>query len=98
MAELRDEWKQLTAAGAVVYGVNPGSGLSHRQFVKKHGFPFPLLVDAGGRIARRYRSGFWRFVRRTVYVLSPRGRVVFSRRGSPPVAEILAAVKGCERP
>jgi len=31
-------------------------------------------------------------VRRTVYVISPDAKIVYSKHGSPPVEEILAAI------
>lgn len=87
---MRDAWKSLQSAGAVVYGVNPSSQSSHLRFAKKHSFPFPLIVDQGARIARAYRSGFWLIVRRTVYIVGPDGIILFARRGKPSPAELLA--------
>lgn len=59
----------------MVYGVNPASAESHARFAARLALPFPLLVDEGGRIARVWRAGFWRIVRRTVYVVTPEGRI-----------------------
>ena len=87
---MRDAWQSLSSANAVVYGVNPSSQSSHHRFATKHAFPFPLLVDEGSRIARAYRSGFWRIVRRTVYIIGPDGRILFAQRGKPSPAELLA--------
>lgn len=92
LGEIRDAWKALEAAGAVVYGVNPFSAESHRKFVQKHNYPFPLLVDAGCRIARAYRSGFWLMVRRTVYIVDPEGRVGYAQRGKPTPVVLLGAM------
>jgi len=75
-----------------VYGVNPASEASHRRYVEKLCLRFPLIVDAGGRIARVFRSGWGPAVRRTVYVISPDAKIVYSKHGSPPVEEILAAI------
>lgn len=76
-----------------MYGVNPSSQRSHRRFAQEQSLPFPLLVDQGARIARAYRCGFWRIVRRTVYVIGPQGRIVFARRGAPSPEQILAALQ-----
>lgn len=80
-------------AGAVVYGVNPAAAASHARFASKLSLPFPLLTDAGGRICRRYRAGFWLLVRRTVYLINAEGRIQAAWRGAPEVDTILAALR-----
>lgn len=90
LQELRDSWHDIVAAGALVYAVNPFSDDSHRRFAEKHNFPFPLIVDKGGRIAHDYGCGFWLLVRRTVYIIGPDGRIRFAQRGKPSPSELLA--------
>lgn len=41
----RDLWDQIQDRNAVVLGVSPDDGESHRQFAKKHHLPFTLLSD-----------------------------------------------------
>ena len=94
MGGLRDAWAPLKAAGAVVYGVNPASSASHRKFFEKLRLPFPLIVDQRGRVARAFRAGWGRLVRRTVYVLRPDGTIALARRGTPPVDDILEVIAG----
>lgn len=77
----------------MVYGVNPASAESHAAFATRLALPFPLLVDEGGRIARSWRAGLWRIVRRTVYVVTPQGRIGAAWRGDPPVDDILSAIR-----
>ncbi len=91
LCELRDRWQQIKACGAVVFGVNPATAESHRKFRHKHGLPFPLLVDAGRRVARLYRCGGL-IVKRTVYVIDEHGVIRYARRGRPSADEILAAL------
>jgi peroxiredoxin Q/BCP len=92
--ELRDSYHTLREKGVAVLGVNPQSASSHAGFREKHGLSFPLLVDAGQRVARLYHcSGL--FVRRTVYLIGPDGRIRYARRGKPSVDEALA---GATRP
>ena len=67
------------------------SAASHARFRRNHQFPFPLLVDADKRVADRYKCGGI-FVRRTVYLVGPDGRIAFAKRGSPVPAEVLKAV------
>jgi len=85
--------ERLQDAGAIVYGVNPASDISHRKYIEKLRLKFPLIVDTGGRIARAFRSGWGPMVRRTVYVISPDSKVVFAKRGAPPVDEILSVIE-----
>lgn len=93
LCEIRDDWAEFRRLGAAVYGVNGFGANSHGKFVAKFQFPFPLLVDRGWSMARAYHAG-WGVVRRTVYVIGPDGRIVYGKRGKPPVAEILAAIEG----
>lgn len=73
---------------AVVYGVNPGSLESHRKFAEKNQLPFPLLVDEGQQIAKLYNA-HGLFVKRTVYLVSPEGKILYGKRGMPSPAEVL---------
>lgn len=98
MGGLRDTWFSFAAAGAVVYGVNPASAERHRSFLEKLSLPFPLIVDRGGRVARAFRAGVGPVVRRTVYVLDPEGRIALSRRGTPPVEEMLRVITSGSAP
>lgn len=93
LCELRDNWEELQRRSAAVFGVNPGAAASHAKFRQKHGFPFPLLVDKGKKVARLYgASGL--VLRRTVYGIDPQGRIAFAERGKPAPSSILAALTG----
>ena len=93
LCELRDAWGEIQAAGVLVFGVNPAPAGRHARFRAKHGYPFPLLVDEGARIARDYAAKWPLLVRRTVYAISPEGRIAFARRGKPAPREMLAALE-----
>ncbi len=41
----RDLWGDIEATGAVVLGVSPDDGASHRKFIDKYQLPFTLLSD-----------------------------------------------------
>jgi thioredoxin-dependent peroxiredoxin len=94
LCELRDDWRALRSADTIVFGVNPASEAKHAQFATKYQLPFPLLADVGSRIAAAYGCSaiFGLLVRRTVYVIDKRGRVIFAQRGKPSVAAIQAAL------
>ena len=82
-------------AGIQPFGVNPASMDSHRKYVEKMRFNFPLLTDPDRVIARAYHAlkEDDRGIARTVYVVGKDGTVRFAQRGAPPVDEIVAAVQ-----
>ena len=86
---MRDNWGEAVARGVEVFGVNPQAASSHAKFRNKHAFPFPLLVDAGQKVAALYHcNGI--IVKRTVYRIGPDGVIRFARRGMPSPHEILS--------
>jgi peroxiredoxin Q/BCP len=91
LCAVRDDYAEFEAKNAVVFGVNPGDGNSHRKFIKRHNFQFPLLIDEGRKTAKRYGCGGL-FVKRTVYVIDPQGTVIYVKRGMPANTEILKAI------
>jgi peroxiredoxin Q/BCP len=97
LCRMRDDWSALQAADAVVFGVNPAGAERHARFAGKHQFPFPLLADSGGKIAAAYGCrGLFGMIRRTVYALDRRGRVVFAQRGNPAPEEILGVLQATD--
>ncbi len=55
--DLRDSWRAIQEAGAVVLGVSPDGPASHAQFARKFQLPFPLLADEDHAVAEAY--GAW---------------------------------------
>jgi thioredoxin-dependent peroxiredoxin len=90
LCDFRDSWKDARKRGVEVFGVNPWSASSHGKFRRKHKLPFPLLVDAGQKVAGLYHANGL-IVKRTVYLIDAKGVIRFSRRGVPSPAEVLAA-------
>ena len=90
LCEFRDQWSQVKARGAEIFGVNPQSAAKHEKFREKFHFQFPLLVDQGQKVAERYHANGL-IVKRTVYVIGPDGKIRFGKRGMPKPAEVLAA-------
>jgi peroxiredoxin Q/BCP len=97
LCEMRDAYEDLAAAGLVVFGINPAGQESHQQFVKRHGFPFHLLVDEDKAVARLYRTvlgfGALSINNRSVYVVGKDGKIVFAQMGKPSPQEVLAALR-----
>jgi len=54
----RDQSSALKKLGAVVLGVSPDDVASHEKFRDKYDLNFPLLADAGHKVAEKY--GAWR--------------------------------------
>jgi len=93
LCEFRDAWPDLHGQNTLVFGINPQSAESHREFRAHNGFPFPLLVDEHQKVAALYNSDGG-MVNRTVYLIGPDGMIRYARRGMPRPEEVLkAAVK-----
>ena len=50
----RDAYKELKVKNVVVLGVSTDDAKSHAKFATKHSLPFPLLVDAEGKVGTQY--------------------------------------------
>ncbi len=87
---------KLQAAGIQPFGINPAGIDSHRGYVEKMKFNFPLLSDPDRAIARAYRAlkEDGKGIQRTVYVVGRDGKVRYAQRGAPPVDDFVAAVAG----
>ncbi len=98
LCSARDDTKLYTDAGAVVFGVNPGSQESHERFIERHSLTTPLLVDSGMKVAQQYDAtlgfGPLKIVNRTVVVIDPQGKIVFYQRGMPNTSQIINSFKG----
>jgi peroxiredoxin Q/BCP len=92
LCEFRDHWKDAKAKNVVVFGVNPWSSSSHQKFRDKFKFPFPLLVDAGQKVAELYHANGL-MVKRTVYLIGPDGVIRYGKRGKPAPEEVLATAQ-----
>jgi peroxiredoxin Q/BCP len=79
--EFRDSIDEWTEAGYVVLGVSPQGADSKRAFIDKYGLNFPLLIDEGTEVTRRYgaykeqgdREGASSVVNRSTFVIDEDG-------------------------
>jgi thioredoxin-dependent peroxiredoxin len=46
---------EIGSLGAAILGISSDSAASHSRFAAKHGFQYPLLVDKGGALRRRWK-------------------------------------------
>jgi thioredoxin-dependent peroxiredoxin len=90
---VRDEIAKFQAAKMQPLGVNPAGIDSHKSYVEKFRFNFPLLSDPDRTIAGAYRAlkDDGKGIQRTVYVIGKDGTVRFAQRGAPPVDDIVSA-------
>jgi peroxiredoxin Q/BCP len=81
MCSYRDNLSELTATGAVLLGISPQDVASHATWAEKKGFTFPLLADTDKKVIEAYGVGAPVIgVRRSVFVVDPAGKVVFTDR------------------
>jgi len=90
---VRDEIEKFKAAKIQPLGVNPATVDSHKSYVEKMHFNFPLLSDPERNIAGSYNAlkEDGKGIQRTVYVIGRDGTVRFAQRGAPPVDDIVGA-------
>jgi peroxiredoxin Q/BCP len=93
---VRDEIEKFRGVKMQPLGVNPASVESHKSYAEGFKFNFPLLSDPDRAIAGAYHAlkDDGKGIQRTVYVVGKDGTVRFAQRGTPAVADIVAAVQG----
>jgi thioredoxin-dependent peroxiredoxin len=92
LCAVRDDYSKFEAKNVKVFGVNPADSTSHRKFVKRYSFQFPLLIDQGRKTAKQYGCDGGLFVKRTVFIIDPKGVIIYAKRGMPSDEEILKAI------
>jgi peroxiredoxin Q/BCP len=95
MCTARDEGAEYDAADVVRFGVNDGSLESHRRFSEKYTLDFPLIIDEGKEIARRYgtlkENGG---IARATFLVDKGGRIVFAAPGAHGAEQVLEGLRG----
>lgn len=96
----RDLWRDIEERGAVVLGISPDNGASHRKFADKYGLPFTLLSDPDRKVMTKYGAYGEKMmygrkttgvIRSTVWI-GPDGKVVRHWRKVPKAADHPAKV------
>src|SRR5262245_29120689 len=81
LCSYRDDWSEFQRLDAVLLGISPQDVDSHEKFATKRNFPFPLLADTDKAVIGAYGVGAPVIgVRRSVFVVDPAGKVVFTDR------------------
>src|SRR5271169_3033771 len=76
----RDGYARYTSAGLVVLGCSIDSAEAHKDFIRKNGLPFPLLLDPDKKIATAYGAAngipILGLNRRITFVIDEHGKIV----------------------
>jgi peroxiredoxin Q/BCP len=89
LCAIRDDYAKFKEKNAVVFGMNGADAKSHGKFVANHKFQFPLLIDTGNKVSEAYGCKGMLMNNRTVYGVDKEGKIVFAKRGTPSIEEIL---------
>jgi thioredoxin-dependent peroxiredoxin len=79
----RDTFSKIKKTGAVLLGISADTAASQKKFQDKFSLPFPLLADAGKKIANQFgvvkeKNMYGRKVMgiaRTTFVIGPDGKI-----------------------
>ena len=84
----RDDIFRIRKLHAEILGVSVDNQTSHAKFSEKHGLPFPLLADVGGRVAENYHAlwslGPIKVARRHSFIIDTEGRIAKIYRDVDP--------------
>jgi len=91
---VRDEIELYRKATVQPLGVNPAGLESHRSYVAKFGFPFPLLSDPDRSVTAAYGAlkDDGKRIQRSVVLIDRAGTVRFAARGAPGADISLASL------
>jgi thioredoxin-dependent peroxiredoxin len=94
LCALRDDVKVFEGLNTHIVGVNPDGLESHERFVQAQSYPFPILVDAGSKIAMDYGASKPEGgIQRTVYIVGPQGQIIFAEQGMPTDETLAEAIR-----
>ena len=80
LSKFRDEYSSLFGSGVVVLPISIDSLDSHAGWAKDMHFPFGLVSDVNGVVAKKYGSmmGSRPYFNRTVFVIGKDGQIAYS--------------------
>ena len=88
LCSYRDAADEYAGLGIQIVGISADSPEKHRKFREKYGFKFPLLTDAGKKVAREYgATSKWLLgaVTRANFIVSREGTIVAEHIDGIPV-------------
>jgi peroxiredoxin Q/BCP len=98
----RDAYEVFEEAGAEVIGISTDSAAAHEKFSQRHGLPFLLLSDPGGKVRKQFKvpSTLGFLPGRATYVIDKQGviRLLFSSqlKAMQHVEEALAVLRNLD--
>lgn len=92
LCEIRDNYESLQEKGYEIYGINDGDAESHKSFVEKNRYQFPLLIDTNREVSQSYNCKSKLGIKRSVYVIDRDGKIIFAQRGKPSSLDIVESL------
>lgn len=86
LCDYRDRFADFRALGIQIVGVSGGSVEEKAEFGKHHSFPFPLVADADGAIAKSWgMRNFLGFTDRGNFLVGGDGKVLYAYKETLPI-------------
>ena len=76
MTKFRDQYKTLFGDGVVLLPTSVQGPDSHKKWETTMGFPFDLMLDTAGVVAKQYGS-FGQMFKRTLWVIGKDGKIAY---------------------
>ena len=91
--------KKFKALDTEILAINPASVKSHDSYCNKKGFTFTLLSDQDRSTTQKYQAlkSNGKSIQRMVYVVQPKGEILFVEKGMPANNKILQAIKDAQK-
>jgi peroxiredoxin Q/BCP len=71
----RDQYAEIMKRGAQVVAISTDDAATQKRFREENQLPFPLLSDAGGKVAKQYGGTLLGFANRATFVVERDGKV-----------------------
>lgn len=86
LCDYRDSFADFKKLGVQILGVSGGSAKDKAKFGEKHHFPFPLIADFDGKIAKKYgMKNFLGFTDRGNFLIGEDGKVLYAHKEAIPI-------------
>lgn len=100
LTKFRDEYSTLFPQGTVVFPTSVDSLGSHASWAKDAHFPFAMISDTAGALAKQYQSAATgrKYFKRTAYVIGKDGKIAyqdlaFNANSQDSYDHLVAAIK-----
>jgi len=86
LCDYRDNYGEFRRLGVQILGVSGGSVRSKEKFGEHHSFPFPLIADTDGRIAKAWgMRNFLGMTDRGNFLVAEDGKVLYAHKEAIPI-------------